>query len=275
VKSALVLFALLLSTTAWSMTPAERRLEKAELLQELLGKDSTSGNMRAEAMLKLGNLYVEHGMEIGGDDGRVWVERSVPIYRDVLKGYRYYDGRAQTQYRLGLALNQTDRGAEGSDLLEGVVKHHPDSVWVPYSYHELGEYYFGQRNLYKAITSYRKARTFPENETFAHSTYKLSWCYYNAKDYDAAIDTMKSVFDTKPSNGFTEELKADAMHDLARFYGDARQYDDGYSFFRDNGDSENLKNLLERLAAHYERDGDTANLRKVKRVLDKEFAAAN
>ena len=65
------------------------------------------------------------------------------------------------------------------------------------------------------------------------------------------------------------DLHADALPELDD------GLEEGTTFFRDIGDRKNLKAMLQRMAGLYERQGNDAEFRRVKKVLEKEFPGSS
>ena len=126
---------------------------------------------------------------------------------------------------------------------------------------QIGEYYFDNNNAYKALLAYQKATRYKNSDKYSFAMYKLAWCYYNVGEYGKAIDTMKAVvaFSMTSQEGTSEQkrltLQDEALKDLVRFFADAGELDDAYTYFTKLGKKELIRSMLKRLASTYFEQG--------------------
>ena len=143
---------------------------------------------------------------------------AVTRYQQVLGQFPRYEHCDQVTFELALTLSALGRTHEAMDTHTQLVRRYPESEHVPAAYVQLGEFYFGRDNVYKALLAYRKAARTPGSPVFEYAHYKLAWCYYNIGEYEKAIEAIKVAVSSPP-------LRDEALMDLARFYLDAGQPD--------------------------------------------------
>ncbi len=91
-----------------------------------------------------------------------------------------------------------------------------------------------------ALEAYKKADSFSNEASLEKSyvAYKMSWCYFNLKEPNKALQTLKIIVDSS-SNRL--DLKQDAVQDFALFAADLSE-----SEFKEWGESAGIFNLLKK-----------------------------
>lgn len=89
-----------------------------------------------------------------------------------------------------------------------------------------------------ALEAYKKADSFSNEASLEKSyvAYKMSWCYFNLKEPNLALQTLKTIVNSS-SNRL--DLKQDAVQDFALFAADLSE-----SEFKEWGESAGIFNLL-------------------------------
>ena len=266
----------------------EKRHESIKFLQNLLRDNPPTGERKAEMLLRLADLYFEEGrdvyltemdtfrtefdqcfntpgcksekMKADNSGSRVWQNKSIKLYRLILKTYSQYRRADEATFYLASALQDTDRRDEAVKEFTKLVRNYPQSTFTPDSYVMIGEYYFDNNNAYKALLAYQKATKYKNSPKYAFALYKLAWCYYNVGEYGKAIDTMKSVVSfsmTAQDAGSKSQLtlQDEALKDLVRFFADAGEMDEAYGYFTKLGKTDLIRKMLTRLASTYFEQG--------------------
>jgi tetratricopeptide (TPR) repeat protein len=259
-----------------------KRLESIRFLKQLLVDGDSTGPRKAEMMLRLADLYFEHGRSIylgemakydiayekcfntDGCDYETmdpdnakssdWQEKSIRLYEQILRNYPRYQRADEATFYLGMALQDLGRIKEAVKKFTALVKTYPDSKMVADSFVNIGEYYFDTNNAYKALLAYKKATNFRESPKYSFALYKLAWCYYNVGEYGKSIEKMKAVVSyTQNDTGGDKriQLQDEALKDLVRFFADAGEMDAAYEYFSKLGKKDLIQSMLKRLATMY------------------------
>ena len=262
------------------------RLQSIKYLKDLINQGEHSGPTKAEMLLRLADLYFDQGrsiflremesydaeyekcfntdgckfenMEPDNEKSGIWQEKSIKLYRLILKNYPRYKRADEATFYLGMALQDLGRAKEAVKEFTRLVKTYPDSSFVPDAFVNIGEYFFETNNAYKALLAYKKATNFRESPKYSFALYKLAWCYYNVGEYGKGIEKMKAVVsftqtDTNADNRI--QLQDEALKDLVRFFADAGEMDEAYEYFTKLGKKELIQSMLKRLANMYFEQG--------------------
>lgn len=266
----------------------EKRHQSIDFLQDLLKNNPPRGEQKAEMLLRLADLYFEEGrdvyltemdgfrvefdncfntpgcstanMEADNDGSGVWQNKSIKLYKIILKTYSQYRRADEATFYLASALQDTDRRDEAVKEFTKLVRNYPQSAFTPDAYVMIGEYYFDNNNAYKALLAYQKATKYKNSPKYAFALYKLAWCQYNVGEYGKGIDTMKAVVSysmTAQDAGSKSKLtlQDEALKDLVRFFADAGEMDEAYGYFTKLGKKDLIRKMLTRLASTYFEQG--------------------
>src|SRR5262249_48604156 len=144
----------------------EKGLEAIGRLVPIL--QSAQGEIRAEMMLRLAELYVQQGRSLYLEEmaactdkescdnsvSRSWQERSIALSEAVVQGYPRSERADQATYFLATVLDDLGRKDEAADTFRRLVKVYPDSSFAPDAWLLLGVYYFDtQQDAYKALSA--------------------------------------------------------------------------------------------------------------------------
>ena len=267
----------------------EKRHESMAFLKDILANRAPVGEQKAEMMLRLADLYFEEGRDIyltemqnyeteydscfntpgcnaenmvaDNAESEKWQKKSIKLYKSILQNYPQYGRADEATFYLASALQELDKADDAVKEFTRLVRSYPDSGYVPDAYVQIGEYYFDDNNAYKALLAYQKATRYKDSDKYSFAMYKLAWCYYNVGEYGKAIDTMKAVvaFSMTGQEGTSEQkrltLQEEALKDLVRFFADAGELDDAYTYFTKLGRKELIRTMLKRLASTYFEQG--------------------
>ena len=267
----------------------EKRHESMAFLTDLLRNNPPRGEQKAEMLLRLADLYFEEGrdiyltemdtfrtqfdscfntpgcstesMEADNNGSLVYQNKSIRLYKNILKTYPQYRRADEATFYLASALQDTDRADEAVKEFSKLVRTYPQSRYTPDAYVMIGEYYFDNNNAYKALLAYQKAAKYKNSPKYAFALYKLAWCYYNVGEYGKGIDTMKAVvaFSMAAQEGGPSKsqltLQEEALKDLVRFFADAGEMDEAYGYFTKLGKKDLIRKMLSRLASTYFEQG--------------------
>ena len=267
----------------------EKRHESIDFLRDLLRNNPPRGEQKAEMLLRLADLFFEEGrdvyltemgtfrtqfdscfntpgcstenMDADNSGSLVWQNKSIKLYKNILRTYPQYRRADEATFYLASALQDTDRADEAVKEFTKLVRTYPQSRYTADAYVMIGEYYFDNNNAYKALLAYQKATKYKNSPKYAFALYKLAWCYYNVGEYGKGIDTMKSVvaFSMAAQEGGPQKsqltLQDEALKDLVRFFADAGEMDEAYGYFTKLGKTDLIRKMLARLATTYFEQG--------------------
>ena len=267
---------------------AAHRHAEMRAAEDILSRDVVHGEQKADLLLRLADLYFQEGralfldemvteiqltnacFDAGGEDcsglgdhsaSREWQDRSIRLYRNILDNYPKYARADEATFYLASALKDSERRGEATKEYARLVRSYPDSELVPDAYLQIGEYYFDNEEVYKALLAYKKASAYRHHEHYALALYKLSWCYYNVGEYGQALDTLKRVITW--SDGAIEagqergavDLREEAYADLVRFCADGGDLDECLGFIDRAGRGDLARRTMERLGGTYVEQG--------------------
>lgn len=265
----------------------EKRLESIDRLRALLG-DTPDGDRRAEMMLRLADLYFEHGksmyswemdafmaaqgecydtapdpdvcdrLKIDTRDSGPAYGKAVKLYEGVLQRYPRFNRADSATYFLGVTYQELEQADRSVDAFRKLVKLYPQSAYVPDAYVLIGEYYFDRNEPFASLRAYRQVKAYPQHRLYGYAMYKLAWSFYNVEEFGNAIETMKSVVSYSMDGSGTaakQQLQDEALRDLVRFFADAGDMDEAYRYFQKLGRQDLIRSMLQRLAVLYTEQG--------------------
>lgn len=123
---------------------------------------------------------------------------AVDQYSTIVQRYKDFERTDEVLFFLGQNLMESGEDRKALVAYKRLVEKYPKSKYVPDAHLAFGEYYFnnskGKRDyLEKALESYKKAASFPENQVYAFALYKQGWCYFNLNEFQKSMDMFKSV----------------------------------------------------------------------------------
>ena len=156
----------------------EKRHQSIDFLQDLLKNNPPRGEQKAEMLLRLADQYFEEGRDVyltemdsfrvqfdqcfntpgwqsdkmnaDNSGSLVWQNKSIKLYRIILKTYQQYRRADEAIFYLASALQDTDRRDEAVKEFTKLVRNYPQSRYPPDAYVMIGAYYFDNNNAYKA-----------------------------------------------------------------------------------------------------------------------------
>lgn len=268
-----------LSQAEQQVQAEQDRLAAIEKLKLLLQNPSVTGELRAELLFRLAEVYFEEGRSIYLDNIDIYVRQvdhcfntpdcplarmvelapgtplawqweSIKVYQEIIRDYPSYTRKDDVLFFMGLALNEVGQPEESLSAFKQLLLEYPSSVHLADTYMLIGEYYFDRNDAYKALLAYQHAAAFKNADRYNFAVYKLAWCYYNVGDYDTAIQNMLLALTSSPPS-----VQPYIIEDLARFYADVGEFT---SVIYDNAPllrSDLMLQLLPELAKYYEAAG--------------------
>ncbi len=123
---------------------------------------------------------------------------AIDRYSDIVQKYKDYERTDEVLYFLGQNLMQAGEERKALVAYRRLVDKYKKSKFYPDALLAFGEYYFnnskGKRDLLeKALSYYKQAASYPENQAYGFALYKQGWCHFNLGDYQKAMDLFKAV----------------------------------------------------------------------------------
>ena len=113
--------------------------------------------------------------------------------------YRLVDG---AYYLLGYCLGEQGEEERAVDVYQELVARSPESRFGPEVWTRIGEYYFDNNELERALHSYSQVLRSPDSQFYDKALYKLAWTHYRLADperspeeYQAAVDAFAELLD--------------------------------------------------------------------------------
>jgi tetratricopeptide (TPR) repeat protein len=171
------------------------------------------------------------------------------LYEDILRDYPKYEARDQVLFSLGYNLYELGRRPEAVARYEELIRDFPKSEFMPDAYIQLGNHYFDDNKLIKAKENYEKARDTGVPKIYAYAVYKLSWCDYNAGEYEAGLKKLHEVVDYAEKRGEElGDLKTEALNDLTVFYVQLNLPDEAIAYFKSKAPQKRQARLIAKTA---------------------------
>ena len=129
---------------------------------------------------------------------RDYVKLAIEQYSQIVQKYKDYERTDEVLYFLGQNLMEAGEERKALVAYRRLVDMYKKSRFYPDALLAFGEYYFNTSKakrdlLEKALSYYKQAASFPENQVYAFALYKQGWCYFNLADYQRAMDMFKAV----------------------------------------------------------------------------------
>src|SRR5262244_323329 len=123
---------------------------------------------------------------------------AIDQYSQIVQKYKDYERTDEVLYFLGQNLMEAGEERRALVAYRRLVDMYKKSRFYPDALLAFGEYYFNTSKakrdmLEKALSYYKQAASFPENQVYAFALYKQGWCYFNLADYQRAMDMFKAV----------------------------------------------------------------------------------
>ncbi len=189
-------------------------------LEEFLVRYPRSSHT-AHAMFLLGDLYYEEQEEAFADASEAFEKmfsgdvdlssmpeapmrdhgRAVRLFEGIAQSFPDYTNTDGALYMLGFIYqrDETLQGDEdkGRDSYLRLVENYPDSEFAASAHMALGEHYFDNHNIAKAIENYGRVVDLhaPEGQHYENGLYKLAWSHYKLSNYDTALDLLAKLLD--------------------------------------------------------------------------------
>ncbi len=164
-------------------------------------------------------------------DPDLWLRynrKAVTVCEFIIDRYPQYSEMDDAYFFMASNLREIGQAAKGNDYFRKLVTEYPKSDFAPEAYMAIGDYYFGNNNVYDAMPAFKKVLEYEQtNKLWGYAKYKLAWCEYNLGAYDTSIKYFQEVVEWSDAQGTASNitLKEEALRDLVMAYADQENKD--------------------------------------------------
>ncbi len=190
--------------------------------------------------------------------------KALALYDDILTRYPDYEKNDEVLFNKASSMYEAGDQKNAIELYFSLLKRYPASEFAADTYLAMGEHYFNDNDLQRAITAYQKAVQTKKPKVYAYALYKLAWCDYNAQDYAGSIDKFKKVVDygeqaaassKKKKKRDRIQLRQEALKDMLLSYSQIDAIDEARDYYSHKVDDAELAEYLGKLGFLYEDQG--------------------
>ncbi len=221
----------------------DERNKAIDRFEKFLAKYPADRKYTPDAMFRLSELYYERSYDnylIENDAYETAIakgqelpapvkhyEDTIALMQKLIKEYPDYRLLDGCYYLLAYCLSEQMEDDRAVKIYEELVALLPESRFIPEVLTRIGEYYFENNNLEKALSAYSRVMDYPESTMYDKALYKLAWTHYrmadtetNAFHYDAAVDNFIKLIDfaaeqEEKGTGRGSELRPEAIQYVA------------------------------------------------------------
>ena len=142
--------------------------------------------------------------------------RAVRLFEGIVEQFPDYENADGALYMLGFIFQRDETlqadDEKGRDAYLALVDRYPESEFAASAHMALGEHFFDNHRIDRAITHYGKVVDLhaPEGQHYEKGLYKLAWSHYKLSSYDTALDLLAKLLDWSEEN-FLRSGKRSAM----------------------------------------------------------------
>lgn len=205
-----------------------------------------------------------------------WIRAATKEFLLIVNHPRFYGYKRMDQvlFHLVYLLARQNREDLARPIFQRLLKDYPRSQYIPDAYLSFGDYFFAQKDIENALTSYDKVVQLPSSRVHEYARYKEAWCYFRLQDFKKALEAFVDVITTtKAANGETgkihliTEAKRDAVKAYAQL-GTNGTPDKAWPLFKRIG-GDYATTMLEMLAQQYQAMGKAEQAAKIRKKLAK------
>ena len=165
-----------------------------------------------------------------GDDNQTklapkqgYYRNAIASYVDILEKYPNSPDNAEVLYQLAKAYDMEGKTNNARQMLERLVRRHPNFHVISEAHFRLGDIYFSRNWYKKAEEAYRSTVETDAGKLVLNAHYMLAWSLYKQGNYNKALDHLAIVVDEiftaeKTGRALTkaeQHLIKDALHSMS------------------------------------------------------------
>ncbi|MBL91073.1 MAG: hypothetical protein CMH56_04575 [Myxococcales bacterium] len=235
----------------------QARMDAITAFERFLQRHPDSKDFTPDAIFRLAELQFERADEVYQEklkdyriaynefsEGRLPEEpeepeqrfdRTIELYRWLVKDfpeYRFIDG---AYYLLGYALQAQGEGQEGIKSWEVITERYPDSRFFDEVAFRVGDNYFQEEIWDKAIAAFLLVAPKKESRFYDKALYNLAWTYYLVNRFDEAVENFVELLDysyaqkAKAGGGGGSVMEEEALQYIAISFQDDNWNRPGYN----------------------------------------------
>ncbi len=217
--------------------------EKLDAYKAYLEGDSTDTVLRAEAMRRQADLYMEVAEERSVSSGASLANdadqlQAIRIYNEIRRQYPDYDKLELVVYQLSKAYENTGAQDQVLATLDELVRRWPDTPYLAEAQFRRGEILFIQQNYPAAESAYDAVlKLGPDTRFYSQALYKHGWSFFKQGFYPPGIASFLTLMDIQLGDYPESELPAvieslpradrELFDDTMRVMSIAFSYEDG------------------------------------------------
>lgn len=255
----------------------ELRSQEIQELRKTLGRRMPA-NRKADLYVRLAETYLEAYRAEFLNEGRVHEKRlndgqtekfidrgnSRPYLRlgiraceEVIRIGIRHPKLDQIYYFLGVYYDELEDEKNSIKYFRELAQRFPSSPYVGESYRAVAESLFAKQNYGEALKFYELALPRYQGNALPRLLQKKAWCHYRMKQYDRAVNVMKTAISEAGKDERFLSLKDEALRDMATFMTESGRVEEALAYFKQvGGDKDFYPRTLERLGAQYERNAE-------------------
>jgi tetratricopeptide (TPR) repeat protein len=221
--------------------------EKQRYLALKASKRFSDDIARVEQSRQRGEKAADSKLDVR--ESELYRSETMRLYETILRDYPAYQRKDEVLFSLGYNLYELGKRDQAIKRYEELARNYPDSKFLADSYVQLANHWFDNNNLLKAKENYEKALKTNKPEIYAYALYKLAWCDYNAREFEAGLKKFHGVVDYADSHGRElSDLKTEALRDMVLTYARLNRPKDAVEYFRTKAPKKRQPRLITSLA---------------------------
>ncbi len=160
--------------------------------------------------------------------------KAVKAYKGLTdnEAFRNYPKQDIALFQYGYTLQLGRYMKEARAVYDKLLKHYPNSQYVPYAHLVFAEYYYDAGQLADAEARYKQVMKFPKSSAYAYATYKLGWVHYQLARYQEALELFFQVVSQTRNDTKHKALYEAARKDFVYAYAQIGKVDKIYDVLR-------------------------------------------
>ncbi|WP_373048450.1 tol-pal system YbgF family protein [Vulgatibacter sp.] len=193
--------------------------------------------------------------KINNHQSELYRAEALRLYEQILKDSPTYMRKDEVLF--ALAVNLYEKGDKNGSIARyrDLVTQYPNSQFAGDAYVAMGEHYFAANELAKAEAAYEKALQASVNEPriYNFALYKLSWCSFNAGDYEGSLKKLQEVVTRSEAAKTKNEvaLKWEALRDMVLTWSQLGEVQKANIYYKSVTSREKARDYMSRLAGKY------------------------